>query len=142
MQLSKKSEYAVRAISILAAAGIDRSLQANEMAAAGDIPQKFLEQILLVLKRSGLVISKRGVGGGYRIAREPRLITVAGVILSVEGEDLPMPGIDEAGTFPGAAGLVHCFTAASAAYWATLEKTTIDDLLNHQSGDAMVGYGI
>ncbi|MDF1754345.1 MAG: Rrf2 family transcriptional regulator [Verrucomicrobiales bacterium] len=142
MQLSKKSEYAVRAISILASHGTENSMQAQELATVGDIPQKFLEQILLILKRGGLVVSKRGVGGGYRIAKEARFITVAEVILNIEGEMSPLPDANHHGEFPGSSGIVHCFTTAMEAYQATLEKTTIEDILNHESGDNMVGFGI
>lgn len=142
MHLSKKSEYAVRAISILASHGVDNSMQAQELAQVGDIPQKFLEQILLILKRGGLVVSKRGVGGGYRIAKAPRMISVAEVILNIEGDISPLPDAHQPGNFPGAAGLVHCFTTATEAYKTALEETTIEDLLNHETGDSMVGFGI
>ena len=142
MQLSKKSEYAVRAIAILASHGTENSMQAQELSHIGDIPQKFLEQILLILKRGGLVVSKRGVGGGYRLAREPRLITVAEVILSIEGEFSPLPDPPHTSDFPGSAGLINCFTTASEAYKSILEETTIEDLINHESGDSMMGFGI
>ena len=86
MQISRKADYALRAMTILGSLSPDRTMQAQELASAGKIPTKFLEQILLVLKRSGLLKSKRGVGGGYRLGRESRLISVAEVIETVDGE--------------------------------------------------------
>lgn len=144
MQLSKKSEYAVRAIALLASQGVDRSSQSGDIAHQAEIPHKFLEQILLTLRRGGLVVSKRGAGGGYRIAREPRLISVAEVILCVEGETMALPGEAELAnaTFPGSAGMLDCFTRAFDAYRTILEETTFEDLINHESGDSMVGFGI
>ena len=86
MQISRKAGYALRAVTLLGSLPPDRTMQAQELASAGKIPIKFLEQILLVLKRSGLLKSKRGVGGGYRLGRESRLISVAEVIESVVGQ--------------------------------------------------------
>ncbi|MDF1813336.1 MAG: Rrf2 family transcriptional regulator [Verrucomicrobiales bacterium] len=142
MQISKKSEYAVRAIAILASHGTENSMQAQELAQAGEIPQKFLEQILLILKRGGLVVSKRGVGGGYRIAKQPRLITVLEVIINIEGDINPLPEPHSTREFPGSKGIIHCFTTATGAYQSALERTTIEDLLEHDSGDNMAGFGI
>ena len=142
MQLSKKAEYAVRAVAILCSQGPDNSMQAREMAQLGDIPLKFLEQILLILKRNGLVISKRGVGGGYRIGREPRLLTVAEVVESIEGEICPLADLNETPDFPGASGIVDCLSTATSAYLTHLQQSTFEDLLNHESGDSMVGFGI
>ncbi len=142
MQLSKKAEYAVRAVAILGARTRERSIQAHEMAQIGDIPQKFLEQILLVLKKAGIASSKRGVGGGYRISRDPRLITVAEVIACVDGEINPLPANRTDADFPGAAGIRNCFSTASKSFVEQLEKTTFEDLLAHEHGDCMVGFGI
>lgn len=141
MNLSKKAEYAVRAMVILAAQNPGASMQAQDMSRAGDVPLKFLEQILLALRRGGLVVSKRGVGGGYRIGREPRLISVAEVVQCIEGEPAPLAELPSSG-FPGATGIIDCFSRAAQVYWAILEKTNLEDLLHHQSGENMMGFGI
>lgn len=141
MQLSKKSEYAVRAVIILASQGMDRPMQTGDMANQGKIPRKFLEQILLTLKNGGIITSKRGVGGGYRIARESRKITVLQVVHCIEGELPALPGDDHEFDFVGSEGLVDCFTKAIDSYKAVLEKNTIEDLINH-GNDNMVGYNI
>ena len=71
MKLSKKGEYALRALIDLGiAAEVGRSLvQVTELAASERLPVKFLEQIMQLLKEAGLVESERGKYGGYRLAR-------------------------------------------------------------------------
>jgi Rrf2 family protein len=141
MQISKKADYALRAMAILAALPPERSVQAQEMAESGKIPIKFLEQILLALKRAELLRSKRGVGGGYRLGRESRLISVA-VIVAVDGELLRFLDAKDYPEFPGASGIVQCLSAAEEATNRQLRETSIEDLIRQDVGDAMVGYGI
>ncbi|HEY9826719.1 MAG TPA: Rrf2 family transcriptional regulator, partial [Stenomitos sp.] len=88
MELSSKSEYALLALMALA----DRfqgndPLQIRQIAARQDIPDRYLEQLLATLRRSGLVRSQRGAKGGYMLAREPWQITVLEVIRCIEGYD-------------------------------------------------------
>jgi Rrf2 family protein len=142
MQISKKADYALRAMAILAALPPERSVRAQEMSESGKIPIKFLEQILLVLKRAELLRSKRGVGGGYRLGRESRLISVAEVIVAVDGELLRFLDAKDYPEFPGASGIVQCLSAAEEATNRQLRETSIEDLIRQDVGDAMVGYGI
>ena len=142
MQISKKADYALRAMAILAALPPDRTMQAQEMAEAGKIPIKFLEQILLILKRGGFLRSKRGVGGGYRLGRESRLISVGDVIEAVDGELLRFLDTKDYPAFPGAAGIARCLSEAENATNSQLRGTTIEDLIREDVGDSMVGYGI
>jgi Rrf2 family protein len=142
MQISKKADYALRAMAILAALPPGKTLQAQELAETGKVPIKFLEQILLVLKRADLLRSKRGVGGGYRLGRESRLISVADVIEAVDGELLRFLDAKDYPVFPGASGITQCLTAAEEATNRRLRETSIEDLIRQDVGDAMVGYGI
>jgi Rrf2 family iron-sulfur cluster assembly transcriptional regulator len=57
----------------------------KELAERTGLPQPYLEQILLALKTDGIVTSKRGVGGGYRLAKDPRDITLAEIVTAVDG---------------------------------------------------------
>lgn len=142
MQISKKADYALRAMAILAALPPDRSMQAWELADSGDIPTKFLEQILLTLRRAGLLSSKRGVGGGYRLNRESRLITVADVIEAVDGELVRL--IEPAGypEFTGASGIRQCLEAAQSAINKRFADTTMEDLIRADAAESTMGYGI
>ena len=85
MRLSAKSEYAVKALLDLAlhAAGDLQPIQ--DIAARQGIPQRYLEQVLLGLTRAGLLVSKRGSAGGYRLARAADQVTVGDVLRAVEG---------------------------------------------------------
>ncbi len=142
MQISKKADYALRAMTLLAALPPERTMQAQEMAEAGKIPIKFLEQILLILRRGVFLRSKRGVGGGYRIGRESRLISVADIVEAVDGELLHFIDAKDYPDFPGASGITRCLGEAGEATNRFLRETTIEDLIRDDEGDSMVGYGI
>ncbi len=142
MQISKKADYALRAMAILATLPPDRTLQAQELAEAGRIPIKFLEQILHLLKRAGMLKAKRGVGGGYRLGREGRLITVADVVEAVDGGLLRLLDAEGYPDFPGGTGLRRCLGAAEDATNRKLRTTTLEDIAGLDAADAMVGFGI
>ncbi len=85
MKVSTRGDYAARALLSLALHGLDRPTSVKEIAERTALPQPYLEQILLAVKGAGLVRSKRGVGGGYVLARPPAEITLADVIAAVDG---------------------------------------------------------
>jgi Rrf2 family protein len=97
MKLSKKSEYALRALIAMARDASGRTFSIQEIATSEHIPLKFLEQILLLLKNGGLLRSKRGVGGGYQLARQARYISFAEVLDLIEGPAEPIPCSSHAG---------------------------------------------
>jgi Rrf2 family iron-sulfur cluster assembly transcriptional regulator len=90
VKVSTRGDYAARALLSLALHGSDRPTSVKEIAERTNLPQPYLEQILLAVKGAGLVVSKRGVGGGYVLAREPERITLAQIIDAVEGPQLPL----------------------------------------------------
>lgn len=67
-----------------------RTFSIQEIASGERIPLKFLEQILLVLKNGGILRSKRGVGGGYQLARPAKRITIGSILELVEGPGEPV----------------------------------------------------
>lgn len=83
MRLSKKGEYALRAM-IALVRNEESAMTITQIATAQDLPKKFLEQILLALKSEGLVKSKAGPKGGYELAVMPRSITVGRILSAVE----------------------------------------------------------
>jgi Rrf2 family protein len=85
VRISAKVDYAMRALVELAAAGNGRPVTAERLADAQGIPQKFLQNILLELRRAGIVASHRGPEGGHALARAADKITVADVIRAVDG---------------------------------------------------------
>jgi Rrf2 family transcriptional regulator, cysteine metabolism repressor len=86
MKISQKAEYAVRAALDLALHGQPNSgVRSLEVARRTGVPGKFLEAILLDLRKGGFVSSKRGPDGGHWLARDPSLITVGAVLEAIDG---------------------------------------------------------
>lgn len=83
--LSQKARYALHALIVLAEHGEGDPIMIADIAEEARVPRKFLEQILLDLKRRGIVRSVRGRSGGYLLGRAPRNITFAEVIRTIDG---------------------------------------------------------
>lgn len=90
MKLSKKSEYGLRALLELTLAHGRTTLQRHDIADRQHIPIEFLEQILLMLKRAGLVASRRGIKGGYTLIKQPGEISLGQVIRILDGPLAPI----------------------------------------------------
>lgn len=134
MNISAKSDYAVRAMLSLAADAGTRPVKGDTLATAQDIPAKFLENILIDLRRAGLVVSQRGADGGYRLGRPAGDITLADIIRAVDGPLANIRGVrpDQA-TYHGAAEpLQRVWVAMRAALRSVLEAVTLADVI---SGD-------
>lgn len=87
--LSMKAKYAIRALSILARKE-GKMLAIKAIAQKADVPQKFLESILLELKHKGIVDSKRGIFGGYFLTTHPKEISVGNIIRYIDGPLAPI----------------------------------------------------
>lgn len=85
MKVSTRGDYACRALLSLALHPDQQPTSVRDIAERTGLPQPYLEQILLALKGAGLVRSKRGVGGGYVLARPPAEITLGQVVSAVDG---------------------------------------------------------
>jgi Rrf2 family protein len=85
MRLSRKSDYALRAIRHLSNLPTDRLGSINSISEAESVPREFLAKILKDLTRSGLLVSYQGVTGGYRLSRPPKSITMLDVIEAIDG---------------------------------------------------------
>jgi Rrf2 family protein len=83
--LSQKARYALHALLVLAEHGDGDPIMIADIAERARVPRKFLEQILLDLKRRGIVRSMRGRAGGYLLGRLPKNITFAEVIRTIDG---------------------------------------------------------
>jgi Rrf2 family transcriptional regulator, cysteine metabolism repressor len=90
MKFSKKSEYGLRALLELTRAYGSSTLQRHDIAVRQHIPIEFLEQILLALKRAGLLSSKRGAKGGYSLIKQPQEISLGQVIRILDGPLAPI----------------------------------------------------
>jgi Rrf2 family protein len=95
MKLSLRGEYALRAMLVLGLNYEQPVVRIQTISDQQNIPKRFLEQILNDLKSAGFVQSKRGVAGGYRLARRPEQITLAAVVRHVEGALAPVSCVSE-----------------------------------------------
>lgn len=92
MRLGNTTKYAFEALAFLIRSHArDEWAQIADIATDCNIPRKYLEQVLLDLKSGGILESKKGQGGGYRLARSPDLISIGQVLNAIQGELLPMP---------------------------------------------------
>jgi len=91
--LTKKSKYALKALLYLAKS--DDLIQISELAEKENIPQKFLENILLELRKHGLLYSKRGKDGGYKLGKEPAEITFGQIIRILDGPLAPISCVSQ-----------------------------------------------
>jgi Rrf2 family protein len=89
--ISQKAKYAFKALFRLAEGGHGRAMSIEEIAQTDGIPQKFLEHILLDLKRKGLVASRRGRAGGYMLIKHPHEMTIGSVLRAIDGPIAPLP---------------------------------------------------
>jgi Rrf2 family protein len=89
VRISAKGEYAIKAVLDLALHRDRDLIPIQEIAARESIPQRYLEQVLLSLKRAGILTSKRGSSGGYHLTKAPEEITIGAVLRAVEGTGMP-----------------------------------------------------
>jgi Rrf2 family protein len=131
MRVSAKVDYALRALAELAAAP-PGPVKAEQLATAQQIPPKFLENILLELRRAELVASQRGAEGGYRLAKPPADVSVADVIRAVEGPIATVRGArpEEVEYTGAAAGLRQVWIDLRTNMREVLEQTSLADLVN------------
>ena len=95
MKLSAKSEYAFLALIYLAKNYEQGLLKIKEIAKAQKIPKKYLEQILIILKRAGYVKSRAGLNGGYYLGRPPEKINLAEIIRLIDGALAPIESVSK-----------------------------------------------
>ncbi len=129
MRTTAKADYAVRAAVELAASE-DGPVSAERIAEAQNIPVNFLENILLDLRRAGIVESRRGAAGGYLLAKPADEIVVADVVRAVEGPLASVRGLspDQLDYDGNAAPLREVWVALRAAVRSVLEHVTLADI--------------
>jgi len=137
MRLSKKGEYALRAMIYLSLNYEKPSVQIKEISENEKIPEKFLSQILLQLRNSGLLQSKRGVGGGYFLIKHPKEITLAEVIRIIDGPLAPLGCVSkwahESCPKEKTCGLQSIMMEVRNAISNILENITFDDACKRTS---------
>lgn len=145
MELSCKSEYAVLALLELTAHFPQgEPLQIRHIAAQQSIPDRYLEQLLAMLRRGGLVRSQRGAKGGYFLAREPWNITVLEALECIEGGNIQQTYADEEPKTCESAIVREIWQEAREGAQAILKNYTLQDLrdLRDQRQDVNLMYYI
>ncbi|MFN3651467.1 MAG: RrF2 family transcriptional regulator [Armatimonadota bacterium] len=132
--LSSRAKYATRALLDLTIHGGDQPIPIHETAERQEIPLKFLEQVMLSLKRHGFVQSRKGPGGGYLLARAPEEITLGSVVRAMDGPLAPMSCVSVSGYMecgcpdPETCGLRAAWKEARDALAGVLDGTTFADI--------------
>jgi Rrf2 family protein len=134
MKLSVRGEYALRALLVLSQNYSEDVVRIQTISEQQNIPKKFLEQILNELKALGAVESRRGAGGGYRLAHPPESITLASVIRHMTGALAPVSCVSdrfyERCTCPDEArcAIREVMKEAREAVVSIMERVTLDEL--------------
>ncbi|HOT92891.1 MAG TPA: Rrf2 family transcriptional regulator [Anaerolineae bacterium] len=135
MKLSKRGEYGLRALQDLAAHYGNNPVSNKELAERNNIPLKFLEQIMLILKHGRIVNSQKGPVGGYTLARPPEQITLAEVIRLLDGPLAPIPCVSATAFEPCGCpdmekcGLRRVMKEVRDVVAGMMENTTLADLV-------------
>lgn len=129
MRLSKQTEYGLRAVVQLARMGPRQYVQSRDLSQAEALPNKFLEAILLSLRRGGFLESKVGREGGYRLARAPKDIRVGDLVRRLEGRLTIKEGNVAADVSPGEAAVHFLNEKLTEATDDVLDNLTLEQLL-------------
>ena len=145
MKLSTRSRYGMRAILELALEYGNKPIQIKTIADRQDISNKYLEQLMAILKASGLVRSVRGPKGGYLLAKSPNEIKLSHIFITLEGQLATVECIEHPEYCP------RCTECVTRQVWAkiqnailgVLESMTLQDLVDKaRSGDNFSTYQI
>lgn len=133
MKLTARSEYALLALVHLARHEAEGYISVDNIAKAQKIPPKFLEQLMLALKRAHFVHSAKGQHGGYSLAKSPKQITLAEVIRLFDGALAPTESVSEnfyeSTPIEKEQGLVEVFKDIRNYVSHKLETTSIADVM-------------
>lgn len=133
MKLSTKGRYGLRAMIDLARYSEEEPVSINSIAARQDISERYLEQLVSLLKRAGLVTSIRGAGGGYILSKDAREISVGDILRALEGSLEPV----ECAAFYSSEGCLASDGCVTKYVWQkindsindTVDRITLDELV-------------
>ncbi len=133
MKVSHRGLYALKALIHLAGAYEGGLVAARTVAEKEEIPEKFLEGILLALKNARVISSERGREGGYRLRKPPNEIFIGDVVRLIDGPLAPLGDVGElqqrVKTEPRHPGLFDLFLEVRNAAAAIVDRTSLADLL-------------
>ncbi|KKB11076.1 Rrf2 family transcriptional regulator [Devosia geojensis] len=134
--ISQKAKYALRALVALSRTRTGATMMIGEISREQAIPKKFLEQILLELKRAGIVMSLRGRSGGYALLKAPEEVTFGEVLRLIDGPVAPLPCLSKIAyrrcedcQDETSCEVRHVFERVALATRGVLDSTTLADAL-------------
>lgn len=137
MKISTKGRYALRLMIDIAKYGKDSNVSLKDASKRQGISLKYLEQIVMLLSKDGLLVSRRGSQGGYRIAKDPKLITVSEILRVTEGSMAPVACLDDEVNKckrVSSCPTIKLWEGLYDAVMTYLDNVTLDDLVSH-AGD-------
>ncbi|MCF7942462.1 MAG: Rrf2 family transcriptional regulator [Spirochaetia bacterium] len=145
MHLSTKGRYGTRAIIEIAKNYGQKPIKRKEIVEAQQVPDSYIENILITLKTAGLIQTIRGAHGGYRLAKAPSEITILEVVEALEGSIMPIPCLEESSGYCGSVD-----TCATRPIWhemylamrEVLIKYTLEDIIRREQDTPVFAYTI
>ncbi|OGX25399.1 MAG: hypothetical protein A3J51_04220 [Omnitrophica WOR_2 bacterium RIFCSPHIGHO2_02_FULL_45_21] len=137
MKITYRGDYALKAVLDLALHYNQGVVTIHDLAERADVPVKFLEQVLLDLKKGGFVNSRRGINGGYLLARHPKDIKLGEVIRFIDGPVEPIACIEKG--YAGCKSVYSCVIRqvckeVAEATSGIIDNITFQDLVNRTGG--------
>lgn len=132
MLISSKGRYALRVLTDMAEHQSEGYIPLKEIAQRQDISEKYLESIIKILVKAGIVAGLRGKGGGYRLSRSPDQLTVGSILQLTEGSLAPVSCLES--------NSMSCDRAAECrtlGLWQGLDKVIRDYLNQYTIADLM-----
>ena len=140
MRISKKTDYALRALFTLVEHYGGGPIPIRELARRNDVPKRFLEHILIDIRRSGIIASRRGRDGGYVLIKPPESVSIGEVLRMIDGPIAPLPCLSRKAYRPcddcrdeAACRIRKVFGDLFSAYLLMLESLTLADLMRDDS---------
>ncbi len=144
MKLSTRARYGLRAMLALAMTDSTEPVMTREIAATQKLPATYLEQLMLALRKAGLVVATRGSKGGYVLAHEAASVTVAQIIEALEGpiEIADCGNVADCPTDTEHCAIRNLYEQANEAVYSVFRATSLQDLADQQqrfigNGNAM-----
>ncbi len=133
LELTKRGDYAVRAMLALTRGAGNGLLSARRISDAMDIPVRFLPQVLADLQRAGLIEATAGRAGGYRLTRDPQMVSLLDVIEAVEGDSRRQSCVLRGGPCgkDGFCDVHQVFFDGQEALRGTFASSTLADMARH-----------
>lgn len=147
--LTNKGKYGLKALAHLATLPQGQTAQSVEIAMANNIPKKFLDAILGELRMAGIVVTKKGKGGGYRLARDPAKISVGSAVRALDGPLAPIGCASRTAYLPcrdcrdvHACAVRLLMLEVRDVSARVLDNTSLDDMCRRARGVEALAYDI